>query len=356
LTYLIPPFTNYFMRLHFLLLLLGLVAGLPGQAALAQVVAPTEGGEVDAIRVTATTMELSFGTTGNGQGRVITMAASEWGIPVPLVAQDGRFYTSSATYGQGAALGSGYVVYNGSGHTVTVTGLKPDTYYYVVDAEYNSGGSSIAYNTRSISMATATRSAPTISAPVFTPLPVELVSFNGSVNANNIATLRWTTASERNSAFFALERSPDGTTFTEVGRVAAATSSTKSLSYKWVESNRLLNTTYYRLRQVDNDATTHYSKVISLAPVQPVARLLEVYPNPSAGQTIQVSLQGYSGESLTLRVTDALGRTILTQTVVPTGAQYLAPLALPEGLTAGTYVLTLANSSAPIQKRIIVSN
>lgn len=344
------------MRLHFLLLLLGLAASLFAQPVLAQVVAPSQGGGVSILRATATTMELSFGTMGNGQGRVLAIAEANRGMPVPLRATDGNFYTANTTYGQGSALGEGYVIYNGSSHSITVTGLKPSTSYYFTNAEYNTDGTTILYNAYGTGMLTTTRSAPATVAPMPTPLPVELVSFTGTVNASNIATLRWTTASERNSAYFALERSVNGTTFTEIGRIAAATTSSQTLAYQWADSQQLLNSAYYRLQQVDNDGTVHYSSVITLAPTSKTVRLIDVYPNPSAGQVMQLILQGYDRETLTLKVSDTTGRTVLTQTLVPTNAQYSAPLPLPQGLTSGTYVLTLAGNSNLVQKRIIVSN
>jgi hypothetical protein len=343
------------MRLHLLLLLLVLAAGLPGRTALAQVVAPTQGGEVSAVRVTATSMELSFGDTGNGQGRVLAIAESDSGMPVPLAAVDGQFYNASSTYGQGSTLESGYIIYNGTGHSVTVTGLKPNTYYYFSNAEYNTDGSTIMYNSNGTSMSTSTRSAPLASTPAPTPLPVELIAFTGTIDALNMATLHWATASERNSTYFALERSADGTTFIEVGRVGAAATSNQTLNYQWPDPQRVLKSTYYRLRQVDNNGTVRYSSVVTLAPAA-VAKLLEVYPNPSAGQDIQLLLRGYNGESLTLRIADALGRTVVTQTLAPSGAQYLTPLNLPRSLAPGTYVLTLGGSDSSVQKRITVSN
>jgi hypothetical protein len=350
---LIPPFISYFMRLHILLLLLALAAGLPGRTALAQVVAPTKGGGVSIIRATATTMELSFGAMDGGQGRVLAIAESN--RPVPLTVVDGQFYTGSSIYGQGSKLDNGYVIYSGPEHSITVTGLKPSTSYYFANAEYNTDGTNIMYNAQGSTMSTSTMSAPAAT-PGPTPLPVELIYFTGSVDANSIASLHWSTASERNSAYFALERSADGITFTEAGRVAAATASNQTLGYRWADPQPLLAPTYYRLRQVDNDGTAHYSSVITLAPASRTARLIEVYPNPSTGQAIQLLLQGYMGESLTVRVADAVGRTVMAQTVVPANAQYSEPLALPQGLAAGTYVLTLGGSSSPVQKRIIVSN
>jgi hypothetical protein len=343
------------MILRFLLLLLSLVSVMSSHDTLAQVAPPSQGGEVSVIYVTATSMELSFGTTGNGQGRVLAIAESSSGEPVPLAAVDGQAYVADSVYGKGSALNSGFVIYNGKENSVTVTGLKPNTYYYFSNAEYNTDGSTIVYNSDGISMSTATYKASDVLVSNPAPLPVTLTTFSGTIDAHNIATLHWATASERNSAYFALERSLDGTTFTEAGRLVASANSSHTLNYQWSDPQRLAQATYYRLRQVDVDGTTHYSSVVTLAPTTATARILEVYPNPSAGQAVQVSLQGYGGEALMLRISDNLGRTIATQNLLPTGAQYLTPLALPQGLSAGTYVLTLVGSSNPVQKRIVVS-
>ena len=343
------------MRLRLLLSLLLLSGLVSSYTALAQVVAPSQGGEVGLVLVTSTTLEITFGTSGNGQGRVIAIAATKSGIPVPLAATNGTFYNAATLYGQGSPLGQGYVVYTGTGHSAIITGLKPSTAYYITDTEYNTDNTDIQYNTYGISMSVSTR--PT-AATSTTPLPVELTTFTGAVDARNLATLKWTTATERNTAYFALERSVDGTAFTEAGRTTAASTSNKALNYQWLDKQPLQATTYYRLRQVDQDGTAHYSQVLALLPTATISSVksVDVYPNPSTGQTIQLLVQGYSGEPLRLHLTDALGRTVMTQTIIPADAHYLTPLSLPQGIASGTYILTLAGSSSPIQKRIVVSD
>lgn len=343
------------MRLRLLLPLLLLSGLLSNYTALAQVAAPSQGGEVGLVLVTASTMELSFGTTGDGQGRVIAIAPTSGGMPVPLAATNNTFYTAAPLYGQGSPLGQGYVIYNGTGNSTTVTGLKPNTYYYITDSEYNTDGKSITYNTYGISMSVATRAA---SAAVAAPLPVELISFTGTVDTHSLATLHWGTATEQHTAYFALERSADGTTFTEIGQTAAAGTSSLPLTYEWLDKQPLKAMTYYRLRQVDQDGSAHYSQILALLPTASVSIMqsVDVYPNPSAGKTIQLLLQGYSGELFQLHLIDALGRTVMTQALTPAESHYLIPLALPQGIASGTYVLTLAGNGNPIQKRIVVSD
>ncbi|RYE83225.1 MAG: hypothetical protein EOO65_04300, partial [Methanosarcinales archaeon] len=182
---------------------------------------------------------------------------------VPLAATNNNFYTADSTYGRGSSLGRGYTVYTGSGHTITVTGLQPNTYYYITNAEYNTDSTSIMYNTRGSSIIMPTRNTKILAN---NPLPVKLTSFAGQVDGHNLATLCWTTASEYNTAYFALERSAEGISFTEVGRVAAAGASNQSLAYQWNDIQQLTHLTYYRLRQADNDGTVVYSSVVALSP------------------------------------------------------------------------------------------
>ncbi|NML65614.1 T9SS type A sorting domain-containing protein [Hymenobacter sp. RP-2-7] len=236
-------------------ILLSLVTILSFKPAKAQVLAPTLGGEVGIKAITATTMELEFGMRGTGQGRVVAIAAIPSGAPTPLAAADSTFYTANPVYGQGSAIGQGFIVYAGTGHSVTVTNLTPSTIYYITCAEFNTDGTHIRYNNRGSSIATSTR-------------------------------------------------------------VASATALASAASF---------------------------------------ARGIEVYPNPSAGQTVNLQLLGYANELVTVRLASALGQALWEQALTPVASNYQTPLLLPASLAPGTYFLTLANSSGQIQKRLTIS-
>lgn len=328
-----------------------LLAGLAGQRAAAQVAAPSQGGGVRVVLATSTTMELQFGSGGTGQGRVVAMAATSRGAFVPLAAVDGQFYTATNAYGQGSELGQGYVVYNGPGKTAVVTGLQPNTYYFITNAEYNTAGSAITYNLRGGSMSASTRNEPSVA-----PLPVELTSFTGTVSARNVATLYWTTASERNTAYFAVERAADGRTFSEAGRRAASNNSTQTLRYELTDAQPLTQAMYYRLRQVDNDGTTLYSSVVSLSPAPPVAKQIDIYPNPSVGQPVKLLLQGYTNEALTVHFINDLGQSVLTYSLTPTDAHASSAIPLPQSLQPGNYIVTVLSKEGLVKKRIALTN
>lgn len=337
-----------FTSIHLALWLAGLLVGLSGQRALAQVTAPSQGGGVNVVRVTATTMELKFGTNGTGQGRLVAIAVTKSGMPVPLSIEDGQRYQAATTYGKGEPVGKGYVVYNGKDYNATITGLQPNTYYYIMNAEYNADSTSILYNARGTSIATATKEA--------SPLPVELVSFKGTLDKYNKATLQWATASERNTDYFALERSSNGSVFTEISTVPSAKNSTNLTKYQWSDPESITHPTYYRLRQVDLNGAAYYSSIVTLFPSSVQLRTIEVYPNPSTSQTIQILAQGFEGENLILHLMDTMGRLVASSSIAPTATSYRIPLMLPSEMTSGTYILKVYASDYTTQKRVIISN
>jgi hypothetical protein len=83
-------------------------------------------------------------------------------------------------------------------------------------------------------------------------LPVELTEFYG-VAYPRWNMLMWTTASEHNSAYFAIERSIDGISWKEVGQQPAATNSNHTLKYNYLDMLEDHTINYYRLVQYDMD-------------------------------------------------------------------------------------------------------
>jgi hypothetical protein len=185
--------------------------------------------------------------------------------------------------------------------------------------------------------------AATFTIPVAAPLPVVLVRFDAQRTGTS-ATLTWATASERNSDFFAVERSLDGTTFVELGQVASHGTTQLSYAYQFVDAELARcggAVVYYRLRQVDLDGAATYSAVRTVA--LPVAGLtVQAYPVPARGTSVQLAVSTPTAGAATFTVTNALGQTLLTRQVsLAAGANNLE---VPEAAQwpRGVYVLRLA--------------
>jgi|GEM_PF-1432136 len=165
------------------------------------------------------------------------------------------------------------------------------------------------------------------------PLPVELTAFT-AFRSHADAQLRWTTASEKNSAYFEVQASADGRTFRPLAQVAGQGTSTTAHEYQWRDAGLArygAATVYYRLRQVDLGGTFSYSPVRVVA-VEAAAASLALYPNPAHRSA---TLTG-TAAGTPVQVYDALGRLVLT---TPADAAGTAALALPAGLPTGVYLV-----------------
>lgn len=158
------------------------------------------------------------------------------------------------------------------------------------------------------------------------PLPVELTHFTARYAAGGGTTLAWATASERNSAYFAVEARDEGgpATWAEVLRQPAAGTSTAPRTYAAHDPRLLAGTRYYRLRQADADGRTSYSPPVAVAGLEAG---LALYPNPVADR-LQVSGPARAGQLL---LRDLAGRPV-ARFALPPGPQTVDVAGLRPGL------------------------
>ena len=176
-------------------------------------------------------------------------------------------------------------------------------------------------------------------------LPVILLGFSGHYQQGVGVMLQWSTASEYNSSYFAVERSADGTNFTELGRVQAMGNSQIEHTYSYTDASVLKSAApvyYYRLRQVDLDGHFTYSKVIAIQiPIstQTTGNLL-LWPNPNSG-SFQLQIPMGDNQKALLRITNLAGQVVQQQWVgsptvtiqlhEPASGLYLIEVQYPDG-------------------------
>ncbi|MEM9885746.1 MAG: LamG-like jellyroll fold domain-containing protein [Bacteroidota bacterium] len=145
-------------------------------------------------------------------------------------------------------------------------------------------------------------------------LPVNLLEFAAVAQPNHQSQLTWATASEQNNSHFFIERSPDGQSFTSIGRVEGAGTTTTRQEYIFFDEAPLEGTNYYRLQQVDFDGNFTFSN-IELVEFRDKGKLtLTVFPNPTR-HTLQYQIDA-GVDDATLYLYDYLGRIVKTDRIL----------------------------------------
>ncbi|NEM96971.1 SGNH/GDSL hydrolase family protein [Pontibacter burrus] len=126
--------------------------------------------------------------------------------------------------------------------------------------------------------------------PIVRPMPVSLVSFNARVTDENKIELNWKTASEQNNAYFEIQRTLDTTKqFSTIGKVNGAGTTQTPTTYTFTDATAPMGDLFYRLKQVDFDGTTTYSKTI-LVSSSPEERMLQVFPTVVSGKPVTIDI------------------------------------------------------------------
>lgn len=177
-------------------------------------------------------------------------------------------------------------------------------------------------------------------------LPLNLTTFNAKKGSENI-NISWQTANEFNTSHFIIQRSVDGTNFSDIGKVSAKGDG----GYTFID-NQLPNATvvYYRLQMVDKDGSFTYSKIVSCQ-LSVASKSLAVYPNPVKGNLF-VQITSTKAEKITLQVTDLQGK-LLQQEDTQVGIGNVSLSVNTSALAKGSYVLLVKGSGGVQQKQFV---
>ena len=177
-----------------------------------------------------------------------------------------------------------------------------------------------------------------------TPLPVELLSFEGRALSATTALLEWRTATERDNDYFTVERSMNGQDWAPLGVQDGAGNSTTELSYSMEDPTASGDLCYYRLQQTDFDGASTWSDVVSVRFSEVAATRPYAYPNPSEGPVVVV-LPDELDDALGFALIDGKGGSI------PIGFQKIGPGRYrvdPGPVTSGTYMLQASRPSQEV--------
>jgi hypothetical protein len=177
------------------------------------------------------------------------------------------------------------------------------------------------------------------------PLPVVLLFFK-AYSSNTGVDLKWATASEKGSHYFAIEKSLNGKNFTEIGRVDASGNRIARMDYSFFDDNALLGRNYYRLKAVDFDGTYEYFN-ITFADTDGT-RAVSLYPNPVQHSRIQFKLNFSSDEQSHAKIYNSTGA--LVNSFSFSGSHYNEE----SNLRPGAYIMKVSVGKELFTQRFVI--
>ena len=228
--------------------------------------------------------------------------------------------------------------------TITVTGGSLNA--GVIDDTSN-GGSTVSDNI------TVTGGG-TVSEGGVVVLPVELISFAGSLQ-NGQVILIWKTAAELNNERFDIQKSIDGVTFLTIGTVKGNGTTSEQNHYQFADKSLSEGTFFYRLIQYDFDGESETLPTISIVnELISTSSSISIYPNPVINEKITIQLSGkiilYDWE---VNIFNMKGQLMLSQKG-SAGSPKMTLDQIKNQLGEGYYLLQVQGKEAGFSKKILI--
>jgi hypothetical protein len=174
-----------------------------------------------------------------------------------------------------------------------------------------------------------------------TPLPVTLLSFQGSLSKDQ-AQLNWSVADNQTGDYFEVEKSSDGKKFSTVALVST-TQIQGNASYQYKEAADA--SAYYRLKIVNKDRSVSYSKVLLIkAQSGGSNNSLALLQNP-VQHTLAFSFTSSATSTNEIAVYNLVGAKVHAEKLTVQKGNNVISLKLNNNLSSGTYFLEVKNNT-----------
>ncbi|MCZ2393686.1 MAG: T9SS type A sorting domain-containing protein [Chitinophagales bacterium] len=173
-------------------------------------------------------------------------------------------------------------------------------------------------------------------------LPITLVHFTGTLIEDKVL-LSWETASELNNDYFIVEKSTDAQNWTAIGNVKGHGTTSDPHQYQLWDNEPYSGVNYYRLKQVDFDATHHYSRIIQveLNVAKAGEGFVSLHPNPTDGP-LEATIISKTNQHVNIRILDMNGKVMGNKEVDLAAGVNRVKLSLGD-YPAATYIISFTD-------------
>ena len=225
-----------------------------------------------------------------------------------------------------------YITDNTAGGTVILNGSSP---FNTIVYDFPADDSYSVYCVTQDATCGELRTSNTFNVTPNCALPVEFLNI-AAASQPGVTKLIWSTAMERNSSSFSVQRSVDGKNFQTIGTLAASGNSRSVKNYTYLDKEPLAGTVYYRVIENDDDGEKIFSAIVSTAS-QTDSKLYTISNNPFKNE---FSLNMIGEKDIRIDIYEASGKLVYTNRIESASGS----IGLGAGLSPGAYILEVIDN------------
>lgn len=179
------------------------------------------------------------------------------------------------------------------------------------------------------------------------PLPVTWLNVSAECNRGDI-TVKWSTASEQNSDYFTVERSYDGSNFTDIANVLAAGQSSTVKNYSFVDEDPIQGVSYYRIHETDFNSSNMVSAIMTVNGCSNDD--IFIYGNVGG---ISVNINAAEAGKYTFELYDLLGQKLMNETKTVVEGENHLKISV-SNISSAIYVAKVCSENNVISKKVFI--
>ncbi|MEP6676183.1 MAG: T9SS type A sorting domain-containing protein [Ferruginibacter sp.] len=185
-------------------------------------------------------------------------------------------------------------------------------------------------------------------------LPVELLQFTGTLQANSNVLLNWSLITPTGINHFEIERSTDNSTFIKVGTVQQPVALNIDQHFNYTDDIRTVASEiiFYRLKIIGDNGQIKYSNVL-LIRRNAVRTEVKVIPNP-ANDHFTVSFYAQKETAISFRLMNNIGQTVLVQSAKASAGQNSLQVNDLQKLSNGVYTLQFYVNDGTVTTKVVL--
>ena len=170
------------------------------------------------------------------------------------------------------------------------------------------------------------------------PLPVSFANISATKNTDGVA-VQWSMANQSNIGSYNVERSDDGTNFSDIASTKATTASAYSIEDANIPTTA--TTMYYRIKSIGNDGSTKYSSIAKLTIHNSHLTALTIFPNPVQDK-LNITFGTATNGTYKVRIITVAGVEALNKAGIAANANTISIDA--SSLASGLYMIELTDA------------